>query len=186
MGAKKAESELGSFDCVHAEHGKAPSVGKLTVFKTSLVFKAEMFGLDNTTLSIKRRDLDAVDATSRLTLKLAYKETRHLDLQFTNTKPPYKCLVDGWKLKEQEDQEGFALNEKQTKKQEKDHGQGLEKYVNMARDYVEESYEDLNKNFKKVLYEASKLGAKIPPTPRLPTIDCEEAGSFTHTCIRST
>jgi hypothetical protein len=60
MGAKKAESELGSFDCVHAEHGKAPSVGKVTIFKTSLVFKAEMFGLDNTTLSIKRRDLDAV------------------------------------------------------------------------------------------------------------------------------
>ena len=30
----------GAFDCVHTEHGKAPSVGKLTVFKTSLVFKA--------------------------------------------------------------------------------------------------------------------------------------------------
>ena len=44
MGAKKAESELGNFDCVYTEHGKAPSVGKLTVFKTSLVFKAEMFG----------------------------------------------------------------------------------------------------------------------------------------------
>ena len=49
-----------------------------------------LFGLDNTTLSVKRRDLDAVDATSRLTLKLTYKETRQLDLQFTNTKPPYK------------------------------------------------------------------------------------------------
>ena len=78
MGAKKAEPELGSFDCVHAEHGKAPSVGKVTIFKTSLVFKAEMFGLDNTTLSIKRRDLDAVDATSMLTLPMTYKETRQM------------------------------------------------------------------------------------------------------------
>lgn len=124
MGVKKAETELGSFDCVLAEHGKAPSVGKMTIFKTSLVFKAEMFGLDNTTLSIKRRDLDAVDATSMLTLVMTYKETRQLDLQFTNTKPPYRCLLDGWKLKEQ-DQEGFAVNEKLVKKEElKVHGQG--------------------------------------------------------------
>lgn len=178
-GQKKAEKELGSFDCVHAEAGKAPSVGKVTVFKTSLVFKAEMFGLDNTTLSVKRRDLDAVDATSMLTLKMTYKETRTLDLQFTNTKPPYRCLVDGWKLKESDDQAGFATNEKQSKKtsEGKDLGVGVERYVNMAKDYVEESYEDFNKTFKKALHEASRLGAKIPPTPRLPTVDCEEVVS---------
>ena len=85
--------------------------------------------------------------------------------------------MDGWRLKEQEDQEGFAVNEKQAKKEEKDHGEGMEKYINMARDYVEESYDDMNKKFKKVLHEASRLGAKIPPTPRLPTIDCEETVS---------
>ena len=86
-------------------------------------------------------------------------------------------MVDGWKLKKQEDQEGFAVNEKQVKKEEKDHGEGVEKYINMARDYAEESYEDMNKKLKKVLHEASRLGAKIPPTPRLPTIDCEEVVS---------
>ena len=49
MGAKKAEAELGSFDCVHSESGKAPSVGKLSVFKTSLVFKSQTFGLGEAT-----------------------------------------------------------------------------------------------------------------------------------------
>jgi hypothetical protein len=33
-------------------------------------------------------------------------------------------VVDAWKLKEGEDQEGFAVNEKQAKKEDKDHGQG--------------------------------------------------------------
>ena len=62
---KQAEKELGSFDCVHVEPGKStPSVGKLSVHKTSLVFKARMFGLDDTNISVKRRDLDSVDATS--------------------------------------------------------------------------------------------------------------------------
>ena len=28
-----------------------------------------------------------------------------------------------------------------------------------------------------MLHEASRLGAKIPPTPRLPTINCEEVVS---------
>jgi hypothetical protein len=64
MGAKKAEPELGSFDCVYSESGATPKVGKLHVFKTSLVFKAEMFGMDKTSVSIKRKDLDALDATS--------------------------------------------------------------------------------------------------------------------------
>jgi hypothetical protein len=27
--------------------------------------------------------------------------------------------------------------------------------------------------YQKVLHEASRLGAKMPPTPRLPTINCE-------------
>lgn len=53
----------------------------------------------------------------------------------------------------------------------------MERYVNMAREFAEESYEDMNKKFKKILLEASRLGAKIPPTPRLPTIDCEEVVS---------
>ena len=44
-------------------------------------FKAEMFGLDNTTVSVKRRDLDSVDATSMLTLKITHKDTKQLDLQ---------------------------------------------------------------------------------------------------------
>ena len=57
MGAKKAEPELGSFDCVYSESGATPKVGKLHVFKTSLVFKAEMFGMDKTSVSIKRKDL---------------------------------------------------------------------------------------------------------------------------------
>jgi hypothetical protein len=33
------------------------------------------------------------DSTSMLTLKMTYKETRQMDLQFTNTKAPYRCLV---------------------------------------------------------------------------------------------
>ena len=39
-GKKKAEPELGTFDCVYNEPGHAPHVGKLHVYKTSLLFKA--------------------------------------------------------------------------------------------------------------------------------------------------
>ena len=45
---------------VQAER-RDPKVGKLHVFKTSLVFKAEMFGMDKTSVSIKRKDLDALE-----------------------------------------------------------------------------------------------------------------------------
>ena len=115
---KQAEKELGSFDCVHVEPGKStPSVGKLSVYKTSLVFKARMFGLDDTNISVKRRDLDSVDATSPLTLKMTYKETKSLDLQFTKSTIPYRCVVDNWRLCETE-RDAFAVNERAANKKE--------------------------------------------------------------------
>ena len=61
------------------------------------------------------------------------KETKQLDLQFTSTKKPYQCLLDGWKLKEESP--GFALVEKgPAKAGAKDYGdkQGVDKYVAMA------------------------------------------------------
>jgi hypothetical protein len=41
---------------------------------------------------------------------------------------------------------------------------GVEKYVNMAKDYAEESYEDFNKKLKKVLHEVGlyELNAVYP------------------------
>ena len=38
--------------------------------------EAEMFGLDSTSIKVKARDLDSVDATSQLTLKMVYKVRR--------------------------------------------------------------------------------------------------------------
>ena len=109
MGAKKAEAELGSFDCVHSESGKAPSVGKLSVFKTSLVFKSQTFGLgEATAISVKRKDLDALDATSSLTLKIQHKKTRVLELQFAKSRAPFALISDQWRLKPT-DREGFAV-----------------------------------------------------------------------------
>ena len=110
MGAKKAEPELGSFDCVFSESGATPKVGKLHVFKTSLVFKAEMFGMDKTSVSIKRKDLDALDATSALTLKIQYKKTKSLDLQFTKSAKPYDLIVSKYRLSATE-REGFSVND---------------------------------------------------------------------------
>ena len=112
MGAKKAEAELGSFDCVHSESGKAPSVGKLSVFKTSLVFKSQTFGLgEATAISVKRKDLDALDATSALTLKIQYKKTKSLDLQFTKSAKPYDLIVAKYRLSATE-REGFSVNDR--------------------------------------------------------------------------
>lgn len=175
---KQAEKELGSFDCVHVEPGKStPSVGKLSVYKTSLVFKARMFGLDDTTISVKRRDLDSVDATSPLTLKMTYKETKSLDLQFTKSTIPYRCVVDNWRLCETE-RDAFAVNERAANKKEaREYPAGVSGAARRVKEYVEESYETLNKALKSALQDAGRLGARIPPTPRLPAIDCEEAVS---------
>ena len=107
---RKQESEVGKFECVLAESGKAPSVGKLHVYKTSAVFKAEMFGLDNTTVSVKRRDLTHLDATQSLKLSVVYKDgKKKLDLQFASTKAPFRCIVDAWKLAESDVKPMFAV-----------------------------------------------------------------------------
>ena len=57
--------------------------------------------------------------------------------------PPFKCLVDSWKMKEEAPK--FAVLEKQIKVS-KDHGTGVDKLVSMAHEY----YEDCNNKFKKV------------------------------------
>ena len=77
---------------MYSESGATLKVGKLHVFKTSLVFKAEMFGI-RTSVGIKRKDPDALDATSALTLKIQYKKTKSLDLQFTKSAKPYELIV---------------------------------------------------------------------------------------------
>ena len=78
-----------------------------------------MFGLDDTNISVKRRDLRAyaVDATSPLTLKMTYKETKSLDLQFTKSTIPYRCVVDNWRLCETE-RDAFAVDERAANKKE--------------------------------------------------------------------
>ena len=176
---RKQESEVGKFECVLAEPGKAPSVGKLHVYKTSAVFKAEMFGLDNTTVSVKRRDLTHLDATQTLKLSVVYKDgKKKLDLQFTSTKAPFRCIVDAWKLAESDAKPMFAVPlQKEDKNAKKDYGKGVEGIVNMVKDKALTSYESANEKLKKVMREATKAGAKIPPTPKLPLIECEEVVS---------
>ena len=176
---RKQESEVGKFECVLAEPGKAPSVGKLHVYKTSLVFKAEMFGLDNTTVSVKRRDLTHLDATQTLKLSVVYKDgKKKLDLQLTSTKAPFRCIVDAWKLAESDAKPMFAVPlQKDDKNAKKDYGKGVEGIVNMVKDKALTSYESANEKLKKVMREATKAGAKIPPTPKLPLIECEEVVS---------
>ena len=184
MGAKKAEPELGSFDCVYSESGATPKVGKLHVFKTSLVFKAEMFGMDKTSVSIKRKDLDALDATSALTLKIQYKKTKSLDLQFTKSAKPYELIVSKYRLTETERQ-GFSVNDRNARRgsgkggeAEKSYAPGLSGAVDRVKDTAVAFYENGNEKLKTFLRDASRLGgAKIPPTPRLPTVDCEETVS---------
>ena len=184
MGAKKAEPELGSFDCVYSESGATPKVGKLHVFKTSLVFKAEMFGMDKTSVSIKRKDLDALDATSALTLKIQYKKTKSLDLQFTKSAKPYDLIVSKYRLSATE-REGFSVNDRNAKRgsgkggeAEKSYAPGLGGAVDRVKDTAVAFYENGNEKLKTFLRDASRLGgAKIPPTPRLPTVDCEETVS---------
>ena len=180
MGAKKAEPELGSFDCVFSESGATPKVGKLHVFKTSLVFKAEMFGMDKTSVSVKRKDLDALDATSALTLKIQYKKTKSLDLQFTKSSKPYDLIVAKYRLRATE-RAGFSVNdraEKSSKREEKAYAPGLGGRAARVKDLLTDFYENGNERLKAALRDASRLGGvKIPPTPRLPTVDCEEVVS---------
>ena len=181
MGAKKAEPELGSFDCVYSESGSTPKVGKLHVFKTSLVFKAEMFGMDKTSVSIKRKDLDALDATSALTLKIQYKKTKTLDLQFTKSRKPYELIVAKYKLSSTE-REGFSVNDRVKRNgddgTERTYAPGVGGLMRRGKDFVTDYYENGNEKLKRLLKDASRLGgAKIPPTPRLPTVDCEEVVS---------
>jgi hypothetical protein len=181
MGAKKAEPELGSFDCVYSESGATPKVGKLHVFKTSLVFKAEMFGMDKTSVSVKRKDLDALDATSALTLKIQYKKTKSLDLQFTKSATPYDLIVSKYRLISTE-REGFSVNDKNAKRgsfpERKSYAPGLGGAADRVKDTAVAFYENGNEKLKTFLRDASRLGgAKIPPTPRLPTTDCEETVS---------
>ena len=180
MGAKKAEPELGSFDCVYSESGATPKVGKLHVFKTSLVFKAEMFGMDKTSVSIKRKDLDALDATSALTLKIQYKKTKSLDLQFTKSRKPYDLIVAKYRLSLTE-REGFSVNDRAKRngdEKERTYAPGVGGLIVRGKDLVADYYENGNEKLKRLLKDASRLGgAKIPPTPRLPTVDCEEVVS---------
>ena len=185
MGAKKAEPELGHFDCVLAVSGTTPKVGKLVVFKTSLVFKSEMFGMDKVTIGIKRRDLDALDATSALTLKLQYKKTKSLDLQFTKSQKPYNLIVSTYKLTTGE-RPNFAVNDRATKGgqgsssggKKKKYDSGVGGAISYVTDTVMDFYENGNEKLKDILRDASRLGGvKIPPTPRLPTVDCEQVVS---------
>ena len=185
MGAKKAEAELGSFDCVHSESGKAPSVGKLSVFKTSLVFKSQTFGLgEATAISVKRKDLDALDATSSLTLKIQHKKTRVLELQFAKSRAPFALISDQWRLKPT-DRDGFAVKPEKSgagdgeKTRRKDYDLASPAgAVEYAKDLCVETYEKYNAKLKDALVTASRLGGvPIPPTPKLPTIDCEDVVS---------
>ena len=180
MGAKKAEPELGSFDCVYSESGATPKVGKLHVFKTSLVFKAEMFGMDKTSVSVKRKDLDALDATSALTLKIQYKRTKSLDLQFTKSSKPYDLIVSKYRLRATE-RAGFSVHERGSAKRgagEKSYAPGLGGFASRAWDTATEAYENGNEKLRRALRDASRFGsARIPPTPRLPTVDCEQVVS---------
>ena len=171
---KQAEKELGSFDCVHVEPGKStPSVGKLSVYKTSLVFKARMFGLDDTNISVKRRDLDSVDATSPLTLKMTYKETKSLDLQFTKSTIPYRCVVDNWRLCETE-RDAFAVNERAATVEAREYPVGVSRAARRAgstsRSPTRRSTRRSNQRFRMPVDGARTSRA-------LPAIDCEEAVS---------
>ena len=158
MGAKKAEAELGSFDCVHSESGKAPSVGKLSVFKTSLVFKSQTFGLgEATAISVKRKDLDALDATSSLTLKIQHKKTRVLELQFAKSRAPFALISDQWRLKPT-DREGFAVKPEKSgagdgeKTRRKDYDLASPAgAVEYAKDLCVETYEKYNAKLKDAL-----------------------------------
>ena len=174
---KQAEKELGSFDCVHVEPGKStPSVGKLSVYKTSLVFKARMFGLDDTNISVKRRDLDGgrdepPDAEDDVQGdQVAGSAVHEVHDSVPLRRRQLAPLRDGARRVRGErargEQEGGARVPRG--------GLGA---ARRAKEYVEESYETLNKALKSALQDAGRLGARIPPTPRLPAIDCEEAVS---------
>lgn len=181
MGAKTKEPELGHFDCVLTESGTTPKVGKLVIFKTSLLFKSEMFGMDKVSIGIKRKDVDALDATSSLTLKIQYKKTKSLDLQFTKSQKPYDLIVGSYKLTKTE-RDNFAVNDRARKDPSKGKKKQYDASVTGLTSYVKDTamdyYENGNEKLKDVLRNASRLGGvKIPPTPRLPTVDCEEVVS---------
>ena len=74
--------------------------------------------------------------------------------------------------------DAFAVNERAANKKEtREYPAGAAGAVHRAKDYVEDTYETLNKALKSALQDAGRFGARIPPTPRLPAIDCEEAVS---------
>ncbi len=50
--------------------------------------------------------------------------------------------------------------------------------ISYVADTVMDFYENGNEKLKDILRDASRLGGvKIPPTPRLPTVDCEQVVS---------
>lgn len=165
------ERAFGSFDCVHIPgEGAAPVPGRLHVYETALSFVgASLLGGGGTTVKVKLRDVREVDASSRLRLSVTGKNDRVLQLSFANSAPAFECVVSSWGLEREGDEGRRAIGPAKHRKEQpqKNGGESL-------RERYEELKEDLTVKARAFLEEASKLGAKPRPTPKLSTIDVED------------
>ena len=177
------EKVHGTFDCVyHDPTARAPVPGRLTIYETALAFTASILGVSvgggGSSARVKLRDVSVVDGESRLQLKVHGKNDRVLTLSFTNSAPAFDCLREHWNLTQSDSERRYAtgpgMDRKRDANGKKRKGQHSSNPVEAAKEMFEEYKDDLKARATAFVEEASKLGAKPRPTPKLPCIDVED------------
>jgi len=171
--APAKERVFGAFDCIyHDPDGRAPIVGKLTIFETALAFTSETFGIaSEVSVKVKQRDVAEIVAESRLALRVERANGKVLSLSFTNSAPAYECLVKNWALVASEDGKRRATGvgkAKTTTTTTTTTTSG--RWETMAKEYRDK----VERKVEKFVAEVSLLGAKQKPAPKLPVIDVED------------
>ena len=167
---------LGTFDCVYRDpDARAPVPGKLSVFETALSFTSNILGMNfgGTNVKMKLRDVSEVDGTTRLALKITGRNDKVLLLSFTNSAPAFDCLATSWKLVRADADVRIATGPGLHRKK-KSGGAEAKNLIEYGKDLFEEYKETMEIKARSFVEEASKLGAKPRPTPKMPMVDVED------------
>ena len=141
----------------------------------SLSFTSNILGMNfgGTNVKMKLRDVSEVDGTTRLALKITGRNDKVLLLSFTNSAPAFDCLAASWKLVRADADVRIATGPGLHRKK-KSGGAEAKNLIEYGKDLFEEYKETMEIKARSFVEEASKLGAKPRPTPKMPMVDVED------------